>query len=244
MGGEVFALRALGKISAEEAGSLSLELLPRALRRGLSEVMKLAIAAAGRALSSAGLGAGAGELPIVYGSAFGESRTAVELLTSITAAGESSPVLFRHSVHNAAPGLLSIALGTTGPASAVAAGEETALAALLEACALLREGAHQVLVVLADDAIPAELGSPRPSRPQALAFVLARSSPPQSDSLGYVSAPERGAKGVPTGAAGPGFEALAEALTTAFASGASSSVSLSSRQPWRLRAAAQREALR
>jgi hypothetical protein len=234
----VLALRGIGVITPEEAGGpLDLGLLPRSLRRGLSEVMKLAIAVAGRTLAAAGIGPG--PLPIVYGSAFGESRTALELLTSITAAGESSPVLFRHSVHNAAPGLLSIALGSGAPATAVAAGEETMLACLLEAGALLREGHSKVLVVLADDAIPAELSPRRPSRPGAVAMLL--SSDAAQESPGYVSGPELGdalAPGPVAPPLGPAF-----ALAAASAQQSATRVALSTRQPWQLRFAPSREAL-
>jgi hypothetical protein len=231
-----FALRAIGVIAPGEAGTLDLGLLPRSLRRGLSEVMKLAIAVAGRTLAAAGVGPG--PLPIVYGSAFGESRTALELLTTITAAGESSPVLFRHSVHNAAPGLLSIALGSGAPSTAVAAGEETVLAALFEACALVREGHPRVLVVLADDAIPAELCPSTETRPGAAAWIMGPGA--EEAALAYLSGPELGQR-----AHAPSLPPLAPAfaLATAVEQRTATSVALSSRQPWRLRVAPRREAL-
>ncbi len=237
----VLTMRGLAVIAPEEAAALDLSLLPRSLRRGLSDVMKLAIAVAGRALAAAGRGPG--ELPIVYGSAFGESRTALELLTTITRAGEASPVLFRHSVHNAAPGLLSIALGSAAPAIAVAAGDETVLAALLEAAALLREGQAEVLVVLADDAIPAELAPQRRTQPGAVAWLLGRED--AGDPAAFVQGPTllRADSGAATSATSPAPLSPAYAVAAAIACRQPTAVPLSARQPWQLRVAPTREAL-
>jgi hypothetical protein len=210
MGAGVYAVHGVGVHrpagSGGQAGTPDLALLPRALRRGLSAGMKFAIAAAGQALTQARAGGAAGEgteVPIVYGSAGGETSTAIELLTSIVAARESSPVSFRHSVHNAAPGLLSIALGTLASSTAVAAGDETLLAVLLEAAALLNEGAPAVLLVVAEEGA-SPLLSPAQSAGAgagAVAWVLGPAARPRRGDgarvLAFVGAPTRAAHALP-----------------------------------------------
>jgi hypothetical protein len=230
-----------------------LALLPRTLRRGLSAGMKYAIAAAGQAVVQArqagGLAAGA-ELPIVYGSAGGETATAIELLTTIVAARESSPVSFRHSVHNAAPGLMSIALGTLASSTAVAAGAETLLAMLLEASALLNEGEPAVLLVLAEEGaqpplVPDQAAGAGAGAVACLLTAAVRSTP---GALAYLTMPalEAGsARGAddhdPLGPAWALARAIAAAASTA------TTVALSSAQAsgksWQMRVAATAEAL-
>lgn len=250
-----FVVLGSGAASAGVAGAPpDLGILPRSLRRGLSTGMKLAIAAAGQAVAQArASGRAAGELPIVYGSAVGETETAIELLTSITATRESSPVLFRHSVHNAAAGLLSIALGSQASSTAVAAGAETLLAVLLEAQGLLSEGTAAVLLVVAEEGASALLSPGRIAPGGALAWVLAPlAAIAGEEAVGevYLTAPEwRGGGGgeLPRPAGDPLAPAwqLAAAIAAARAhvDAAPVAVALSAEERWQVRIAGRAEAL-
>jgi hypothetical protein len=239
---ELLALRGIGLFAPSDPPvAPDLGLLPKTLRRGLSDGMKFAIDAAGRALQRAGR-TGA-DLPIVFGSAIGETGTALELLTSITGSGESSPVLFRHSVHNATAGVLSIALPSLASSTAVAAGAETLLAALWEVGGLLREGAPAVLLVVAEEPPSPALMPGRTSRPGAVACVLERSSS-HPGAQAYLAGPELGA--TPGAFAGDPLDpalALAHAVAEGQEGGPPVAIALSSRQPWRIRVARDRQAL-
>jgi hypothetical protein len=255
----VYAVRGQGIERADAATPIDLGLLPRSLRRGLSGGMKFAIAAAGRAIADArAAGLPAIELPIVYGSAVGETATAVELLTSIVASRESSPVLFRHSVHNAAPGLLSIALQSLASSTAVAAGAETLLAVLLEAAGLLNEGAPAVLVVVAEEGSPRLLAPGRMGSAGAVAWVLASTAGSAGDDVAgasgaraHLTMPDLGDPAAAVVAAGssdplaPAWH-LADAVAAAAAVAGETpalAIALSPDRPWRVRVAADREAL-
>jgi hypothetical protein len=228
-----------------------LALLPRTLRRGLSAGMKYAVAAAGPAVAQArrtGALAADAELPIVYGSAVGETATAIDLLTTIVAAHESSPVSFRHSVHNAAPGLLSIALGTLASSTAVAAGAETLLATLLEAAALLNEGAPAVLVILAEEGASPLLAPDEIAGAGAVACVLTApgAGRPDATALAFLTMP---ALTEDAGRAAGDRDSLRPALELARAIAAApdavTRVALSAASPagrsWQARVAATRE---
>jgi hypothetical protein len=83
---------------------------------------------------------------------------------------------FSVSVHNATAGLLSIAKADRSPATAVAGGRESLSAALLEAQALVEEGAERVLAIYHDETPPAVLDGhwDREASGWALALLLTR----------------------------------------------------------------------
>ncbi|SMC18637.1 Beta-ketoacyl synthase, N-terminal domain [Andreprevotia lacus DSM 23236] len=93
--------------------------------------------------------------PIVYASRHGETGRIVPLLQQLAAEGSVSPQAFSMAVHNAIPGLFTIAQRSNAPVTAIAAGPETAFAGLTEALAQLQEGAPSVLLCLADHPLPA-----------------------------------------------------------------------------------------
>ncbi len=91
--------------------------------------------------------------PLIYGSAYGEMATTIQLLDVQAATGQSSPLRFQHSVHNTAAGILSIATQNSGFSTSVAAGMDTTAMALLEAMVVLEHGAYtDVAVLVADEA--------------------------------------------------------------------------------------------
>jgi hypothetical protein len=149
-----------------------LGLLARTLRRGLSDVTRLFMHAAQQALASAQLNAR--DVHVVFASAFGEISTAEALLQQAYDEDAASPLRFRHSVHNSAPGLLSISAQNFRPATALAAGWNTVAMALCEVSALLCSGVDRVLLVFADERVPKALSAEHSHGSLAAAFVLTR----------------------------------------------------------------------
>ncbi|MFT3921061.1 MAG: beta-ketoacyl synthase chain length factor [Myxococcales bacterium] len=157
---------------AAELPKLDLSLLERSLRRGLSDVTRLFMHAAQLALHDAAVSAE--DLHIVFASAFGELGTAEALMDLAVSENGSSPARFRHSVHNAAPGLLSISAHNVRASTAIAAGWDTVAMGLLEAQALLLAGEKRVLLVFADELIPRSLSDAHVYGPVGVAFVLSQ----------------------------------------------------------------------
>lgn len=143
-------------------------LLPPATARRATFLARMAADVLAQATEGAGcdpttmglvLGTGGGELQTTF--------ACLELLHETPPA--SSPLRFRNSVHNAALGHLSIALGATGYASALAAHPHRLLAmALLEGWARVLACGEPTAVVIADEAWPTAHFDPL-----AVAFLLA-----------------------------------------------------------------------
>lgn len=95
-------------------------------------------------------------IPLVFASRYGDAARSLALLGDLVQGEPLSPTGFGLSVHNAASALYSIARGDRGNTVVVAAGRATVEAALVEACALLADGAPQVLVVFYEAALPAD----------------------------------------------------------------------------------------
>jgi hypothetical protein len=149
---------------------------PRA-KRGTSRLARML----GEVVQQAGTDAGAdlSTVPTVYASAWGEIEVMVSLLGQI-ADGEVglSPLRFKHSVHNSASGLVSIATGNRGFSTAIAGGKRTVERGLIEAIALVESGEHDsVILAIAEDELPRPLD--RYARYDALAIglCLARVAP-------------------------------------------------------------------
>ena len=119
------------------------------ITRMLGEVAEQAAVAGGADLATAAT---------VYASAWGEIDTMVALLGQIADGDVGlSPLRFKHSVHNAASGLVSIAAGNRSFSTAIAAGDRTVEQGLLEAWGLLADGAHEVILAVGDDRLPPPL---------------------------------------------------------------------------------------
>lgn len=93
-------------------------------------------------------------MPLVFASRYGDAARSLELLTALARGEPVSPAAFSLSVHNAIGGMYSIARGDRAHHLAVAAGQASAAAALVEAVALLVDGAPEVMVVCYDAPLP------------------------------------------------------------------------------------------
>lgn len=155
-----------------------------------------------------GVGVAAPGCELVFASRYGDVATAMQLSEVIVAADLLSPSSFSACVHNAAPGLTAQVVGEKSSHTAVAAGDASLAAGLLEAWLRLSSGeASQVLVIYAEQpmtGIYAEFEH-EPDMPfVALAVRLAlgggaeaeRVGPGRAGALALLEALEAGAKAV------------------------------------------------
>lgn len=125
--------------------------VPMGLRRRMPKFSLAAVRCA------AGVAAPGCEL--VFASRYGDVTTALMLSQTIVAAEPLSPSAFSACVHNAAPGLAAQVLGEKSSHTAVAAGEASLTAGLLEAWLRLSSGeASEVLLLFAEQPLPGLYG--------------------------------------------------------------------------------------
>jgi Beta-ketoacyl synthase, N-terminal domain len=177
-------VRGLGVWSGAAAAAAAPARAPGSLRprRRGSLLMQMVADVAAQATGEAGVPLGG--VRLVVGSAFGELGTTVEMLAELGDAGVLSPTRFHNSVHNSAAGALSIAHGNTAAAMSLAAGNDTLAMALLEALALIDGdggAGPEVLVIVADEPLPAVLA--RAPAGEALAAALVLAAPSGSPAL-------------------------------------------------------------
>jgi hypothetical protein len=150
-------------------------LLPARLRRRTSRLTR-SVAEVLDGLAAT-CGVDLAQVPVVHGSSLGEIDTTVRLLEMMHEEdGGLSPTRFHNSVHNTAPGYVSIATKNRGFSTSVAAGPATVAAAILEAFGVLRSRESEVIVVVADEPAPVPLATG--SGYEALAVALCLSARP------------------------------------------------------------------
>ena len=93
--------------------------------------------------------------PTVYASRYGETGRCLELLADQARGDALSPTAFGLSVHNAIGAMIALARGDRRNSSAIAAGRATAAAGVVEAMALLEDGAQAASLVVYDSPLPA-----------------------------------------------------------------------------------------
>lgn len=120
--------------------------VPPMERRRLTAVEKAALSVAWKCLE----GHREEKIPTVFASRWGEIGTTVKLMRQMHDEGEMSPAGFSNSVHNAAPGHLSLLLKNTAAYTAIAAGPESYEMGLLEASTY----PGKVLFVYAEEETP------------------------------------------------------------------------------------------
>ncbi len=146
--------------------------LPSAERRRTGATVRLALAAGLEALHGSGL-QGAG-LATVFASSGGDGAICHEICSALaTPERQISPTRFHNSVHNAASGYWSIALGATASSTALAAYDGSFAAGLLEALSQLAATGRPVLLVAYETDYPEPLRTARPiAAPFATALLL------------------------------------------------------------------------
>ncbi len=131
--------------SAEAAASVE---LPMMLRRRLTPIGQAALAAAAQATAPTAA-------RYVFCSRHGEFSRTARLLTAVAAAEPLSPTDFSVSVHNALAGMFSIANDARAGHTAIANGNDSFAAGLIESVATLAaDPATPVLLVYFDDDLP------------------------------------------------------------------------------------------
>ncbi|NMY74979.1 beta-ketoacyl synthase chain length factor [Pseudomonas lundensis] len=122
--------------------------LPAMQRRRLSRLARMAFSVGWP------LAEGHPALPLVFVSRHGETPRTFDILSDLAAEQPLSPTQFSLSVHNAVIGLWSILRGETSEMTALAAAGDGLEHGLIEACALLNEGAPAVLLVITEEQPP------------------------------------------------------------------------------------------
>ena len=110
------------------------------------------------------------QIPVVFASRWGEIGTTVKLMQQMHGEGEMGPAGFSNSVHNAAPGHLSLLTKNRAPYTAIAAGPDSYEMGLLEASTY----PGRVLFVYAEEETP-EFHRPHfpdPQKAHAVALVI------------------------------------------------------------------------
>ncbi|MDO5685885.1 MAG: beta-ketoacyl synthase chain length factor [Neisseria sp.] len=163
--------------------------LPPLQRRRLGTAARLVFAAA-HPLSEA-----AKQCPTVFTSHDGEMNRSFQMLLQLFGQNEVSPTAFGLSVHNALAGQFSMLHHNTAENTAISADEAGWENGIIEACALLEEGAPQVLLIATDEPLHAEytVQAERAPFAYAVAALLERGDDWQLDRLpeSPAAAPEK-----------------------------------------------------
>ncbi|TNJ35817.1 3-oxoacyl-ACP synthase [Arenimonas terrae] len=160
--------------------------MPAMQRRRLERLGRMALQVAWRCQPDT-----AAALPLVFASRHGDISRTFEMLTGLARGEPLSPTHFGLSTHNAIAAQYSIARGLTGNYLAVSASPEAAEAAVVEALALIADGAPEVLVVVYDGPVPADYAEYR-DEPEAFYAWAWRIGPPRADLPTYSLEPGDG----------------------------------------------------
>jgi len=160
--------------------------LPPAERRRTGATVKLAVSVAQQAVAAAGIDPR--ELPAVFSSSGGDGLICHEICETLaTADRQLSPTRFHNSVHNAAAGYWSIAMGATAASTALCAHDGSFAAGLLEALALMAAERVPVLLSAYETSYPEPLRATRPL-PDSFAVALVLTPAATPSTLGRITA--------------------------------------------------------
>jgi hypothetical protein len=123
---------------------------------------------------------------VVFCSRYGNQATGAAMLQALARHELLSPTAFSHSVHNATPGLAVQAIGARASHTAVAAGQASLMAGVLEAYLRLATGeADRVVLVHADAPLPDFYAGldPEPASGLFLALRLARADKSSAEAV-------------------------------------------------------------
>ncbi|MCU0118186.1 beta-ketoacyl synthase chain length factor [Pseudomonas sp. B2M1-30] len=136
-------------VPASSDAAPDVSFLPAMQRRRLSRLARMAFSVGWP------LAEGRENLPLVFVSRHGETPRTFDILSDLAGEQPLSPTQFSLSVHNAIIGLWSIMRGETSEMTALAAASDGLEHGMLEAAALLDEGAPAVLLVITEEQPPA-----------------------------------------------------------------------------------------
>ena len=156
------------------------EQLPAAERRRASNIVKLTLATSCEALAAAAQNAS--DLPSVFSFSNGDGLNCHVLCEQLASSDRQiSPTRFHNSVHNAAAGYWSIAMGAMGPASVLCAHDASFGAGLLEALTQVAVDGTRCILMASDTTYPEPMHSARPIPDNfGIALVLAPQPGPQT----------------------------------------------------------------
>jgi len=154
-------LRGAGPYAVAAETPYAPALLPPNERRRATASVKLAFRAAEDAVTAAG--ADARQLASVFSSSDADMGVLHRICAALAQTPRViSPTDFHNSVHNAASGYWSIGVGSMAPTTTVSAYDASFTAGLIEAVALARDRAADVLLVVYDAIAPQPLAAKRP----------------------------------------------------------------------------------
>jgi Beta-ketoacyl synthase, N-terminal domain len=119
--------------------------LPAAERRRSPGTARVAVQVAAEACAHAG--SDAAQLPCVFASSHGDTEISDYLCRELALNAPLSPTRFHNSVHNAASGYWTIAVGCMQSATALSGGDESFAYGLLEAAVQASSSQRPVLLV-------------------------------------------------------------------------------------------------
>jgi len=172
--------RLAGRVPTPPAAHPAAARLPANERRRAPDSVRLAVEVADQAVRMSGREAAA--LACVFASTQGDAAISDYMCATLaSAATELSPTRFHNSVHNAAVGYWTIATGCHAPSSAVAAGDASFAAGLLEAASLALAETDAVLLAGYDGVASGPLAAVLHNRqPFGSALVIAARRTPQA----------------------------------------------------------------
>lgn len=155
-------------------------LLPPAERRRASDIVKLTLATSAEAIAAAGRDAAG--LPSVFSFSNGDGLNCHMLCETLASNDRQlSPTRFHNSVHNAAAGYWSIAMGAMATSSVLCAHDASFGAGLLEALTQVAVDRTCCVLMASDTPYPEPMRSKRPIPDNfGIALVLAPEPSPQA----------------------------------------------------------------
>ncbi|WP_426360488.1 beta-ketoacyl synthase chain length factor [Pseudocolwellia sp. HL-MZ19] len=134
------------------------------------------------------LGDNISDIPCVFSSRHGDLHKTAKLIEDVATKSDLSPTNFGLSVHNAVAGLYSIFAKNKQAMTAISAGEDSLMMAIVDAYAKLHsQNLEQILVVYTDQIVPEQYSPFVSDKEQtlAIAFVLSKAQPDSSMSLSF-----------------------------------------------------------
>lgn len=177
----------LGAVSWGEADDQELPctILPMRARGRASQLTRVLAELFGRLVDPGH----AADMPMFFGSAYGEMTTTIALLDQMLLEPTVSPAKFQSSVHNTAAGLLSITTENRAPATAIAAGDDTVAMTLADAYAWISCHGGPAVALIADEPGPERLLRGRTFPAFGVGFLLSDRPLPGRPPLGTLSRP-------------------------------------------------------